>query len=98
MAFHIKLDVDSLTLDDLEALEDAKFDPKAGVWSQVRQIFARFAHESDAEGSPRIPFDDALIRVGKLTMRQITELFDVLTEALEEVGQRAIPPINGDKS
>lgn len=95
---HIRLDIDSLTLDDLEALEDAKFDPKAGVWAQVRQIFARFAHESEAQDSERIPYDDALVRVGKLTMRQVTELFDSLTTALEEVGQQAIPPTKGDKS
>jgi len=95
---HIRLDVDSLTLDDLEAIEGARFDPTAGVWSQVRTIFARFAHESEDENSERIPFEEALVRVGKLTMRQITELFESLSSALEEVGQQAIPPTKSDKS
>lgn len=95
---HIRLDVDSLTLDDLEAIEGARFDPNAGVWAQVRTIFARFAHESEEEGSERIPYEQALVRVGKLTMRQITGLFDTLSSALEEVGQQAIPPTKGDKS
>jgi hypothetical protein len=94
---HIRLDVDSLTLDDLEALENARFDPTAGVWSQVRTIFARFAHESEEEDSPRIPYEEALTRVGALTMRQISTLFEALTTALEEVSQQAIPPTKSGK-
>lgn len=95
---HIKLDLEDLTLDDLEALEDAKLNPNEGVWSQLRAILARFCYESDEEDAPRVEYEEAIGRMGGVSLRRIRELMGELTLALEEVAQKAIPPTTDEQS
>ena len=91
---HIKMDLDALTLDDLEALEAARSDPDKGVWTTVRELFARFAY--DKPDGEKLEFDDAMVRVGKLTMNEVLKILETLSSQMEEVADLAIPPSSGD--
>lgn len=95
---HIRLDANVLTLDDLEVLEGAKLDPKKGMWRQVREILARFCFDSDAEDAEKIDYDQALERVGKITLGDLKGLTGGLNLTMEGLGEDAVPPEQDGKS
>lgn len=98
MSIHIRMDLEELTLDDLEALEEAKFDPSIGVWTQVRKLLARFAFEGPEEDAAKLEYEDAVERMGGVSLGRIRELMAGVSEALEEVAQKAIPPTTDEQS
>jgi hypothetical protein len=87
---HIRLDLNALTLDDLDTLEAARSNPDIGVWRTTRQILARFAHVSP--NGEKMDYDDAYREVGKLTMEEVMGIISQMGDEMEALADQAIPP------
>lgn len=105
----MKLTVDfrRITLDQLEALQGNQVlqrstNRRRWPWQKkglgstesqaLRQLLAQFLAEDD--GTP-IPYDQAIKRVGSLTLETIMEATAQIAESMKEVGKTAIPPAKG---
>jgi len=87
---HIKLDLEALTLDDLEILDDARSNPGGGMWKAIRVLLARFAYESP--NGTKMEYDKALREVGKLSMKEALDLMADMGQEMEKVAKAALPP------
>jgi hypothetical protein len=89
---HIRLDINELTLDDLETLEGVTIDPDQKKWTQVKQLLSHFCYESEDEDAEKIDSEEALKRVGKIKLSEIEEITGGLREIVESVASLAVPP------
>jgi len=86
---HLRIDADSLTLDDMIDLDGASNLPPL---RQAREVLRRFV--TDAEGN-YLAAEEAEIAVGRLTLRQVKEALDQLTACFKELGDTAVNPTTG---
>lgn len=89
---HIRLDVTEMTIDDMETLEGSNVDPNKGKWGQLRELLSHFCYEDDSEEAEKMPFDEALKRVGKLKIGELAALQEVAKKSVEEMADLALPP------
>ena len=83
----IRIDKDELTLDDHIMLDDLR----AGAYDarQMRDFLARFMVDEDGN-KPTI--EDGIKAAGKLTKKQVEEVFAEFGRAMSEIREQAVPP------
>jgi hypothetical protein len=89
---HIRLDVTEMTIDDMETLEGTKVDPSKKKWTQLKELLAHFCFESAEEDAAKIPYAEALGRVGALKIGELAVLRDIASQSVEELADLALPP------
>lgn len=78
----IKVDLDRITLDDVIALEEKQSS------KTMKDILARFVL---GENDEYLPYDQALLQVGKLTMRELKEVSTQFADAMKGMQNEALP-------
>ena len=95
---HIRLDVNEMTIDDMETLEGTNIDPAKGKWASLKELLALFCYESADEDANKIPVNEAIAKVGKLKIGELEALRETIKASVEDLADEALPPSTEETS